>query len=321
MRRVLLALVIAAGLFAVAVRPADAATGAFDYGEALQKSMFFYQAQIAGKKPSWSQVSWRGDAAMTDGADAGLDLTGGWFDAGDHVKFGFPMAFSTTMLAWGAVEYRDSYVRSGQLTNLLNNLKFVNDYFIKAHPSANVLYGQIGAGNPDHAWWGPAGVVNGETRSQYAPPLAKMKVYCPAPPPVTPPATPPAAPPVAPATPPAAAPAPAVTPPASGVAGVTVRSPATARASFQSSCASRTARITIRGTQMRSVVLSVNGHRVRTVRVSSKTRTLRVSVPIARGRSQIVSARVSFRNGTRAKTLTNRAVRCAAAQVAPQFTG
>src|SRR6185295_17386662 len=47
MRRLLLALLIAAGLFAVAVRPASAA-GAFDYGEALQKSMFFYQAQIAG---------------------------------------------------------------------------------------------------------------------------------------------------------------------------------------------------------------------------------------------------------------------------------
>jgi hypothetical protein len=165
-----------------------------------------------------------------------------------------------------------------------------------------------------NAFWGPAGVVNGETRSQYAPPLAQQKVYCPAPPPVTPPAA-------APVTAPAAAPAPAVTPPASGVAGVTVRSPASASAAFTSSCASRTAQITIRGTQMRSVVLSVNGHRVRTVRVSSKTRTVRVRVPIARGRAQIVSARVSFRNGTRAKTLTNRAVRCAAAQVAPQFTG
>ena len=84
MRRLLLALLVAAGLFAVAVRPASAA-GAFDYGEALQKSMFFYQAQIAGKKPAWSQVSWRGDAAMNDGSDVGLDLTGGWFDAGDHV--------------------------------------------------------------------------------------------------------------------------------------------------------------------------------------------------------------------------------------------
>jgi hypothetical protein len=170
-----------------------------------------------------------------------------------------------------------------------------------------------------NAWWGPAGVVNGEKRSEYAPPLAKKKVYCPAPP-VTPPA-PPVTPPATPAAPPAAASAPAVTPPASAVAGVQVRSPATARAAFTSSCASRTARITIRGTQMRSVTLSVNGHRVRTVRVSSKTRTLRVRVPIARGRAQIVSARVSFRNGTAAKTLTSRAVRCAAAQVAPQFTG
>ncbi|WP_433306586.1 glycoside hydrolase family 9 protein [Actinoplanes sp. CA-030573] len=163
MRRLLLAtvaavLAAAAGIFAAANSPA-AAAGAFNYGEALQKSMFFYQAQIAGKKPSWSQVSWRGDAAMNDGADAGLDLTGGWFDAGDHVKFGFPMAFATTMLAWGAVEYRDAYTKSGQLTSFLNNLRVPNDYFIKAHPSANVLYGQVGKGDDDHKWWGPAEVM------------------------------------------------------------------------------------------------------------------------------------------------------------------
>jgi endoglucanase len=158
MRRILLVLaVLIAGI--AAVTHSAAAAGTYNYGEALQKSMFFYQAQIAGKKPSWSQVSWRGDAAMTDGADAGLDLTGGWFDAGDHVKFGFPMAFSTTMLAWGAVEYRDAYVSSGQLTSLLNNLRVPNDYFIKAHPAPNVLYGQVGKGDDDHKWWGPAEVM------------------------------------------------------------------------------------------------------------------------------------------------------------------
>jgi endoglucanase len=138
--------------------PASAAP-AFDYGEALQKSMFFYQAQISGRKPAWSKVSWRGDAAMADGSDVGLDLTGGWFDAGDHVKFGFPMAFSTTMLAWGAVEYRDAYAASGQLSTFLDNLRVPNDYFIKAHPSANVLYGQVGKGDDDHKWWGPAEVM------------------------------------------------------------------------------------------------------------------------------------------------------------------
>jgi hypothetical protein len=149
-----LALVVAAPR----ATPASAAP-AFNYAEALQKSLFFYEAQQAGRKPAWNRVSWRGDSALTDGADVGLDLTGGWFDAGDHVKFGFPMAFSATMLAWGAVEYRAGYVASGQLTHLLNNLRWVNDYFIKAHPAPNVLYGQVGKGDDDHRWWGPAEVL------------------------------------------------------------------------------------------------------------------------------------------------------------------
>ncbi|MEU8264539.1 glycoside hydrolase family 9 protein [Micromonospora sp. NPDC048999] len=153
---------LAVGLATAVTLPAAAPAAAaptFNYAEALQKSLFFYEAQQSGKKPAWSRVSWRGDSALTDGADVGLDLTGGWYDAGDHVKFGFPMAFSATMLAWGAVEYRDGYVSSGQLNNLLNNLRWVNDYFVKAHPSPNVLYGQIGKGDDDHKWWGPAEVL------------------------------------------------------------------------------------------------------------------------------------------------------------------
>ncbi|GAB3846467.1 hypothetical protein GCM10029963_26250 [Micromonospora andamanensis] len=136
-----------------------AAAPAFNYAEALQKSLLFYEAQQSGELPDWNRVSWRGDSALRDGSDVGLDLTGGWYDAGDHVKFGFPMAFSATMLAWGAVEYRAGYAASGQLTHLLNNLRYVNDYFVKAHPSPNVLYGQVGNGDADHKWWGPAEVM------------------------------------------------------------------------------------------------------------------------------------------------------------------
>ncbi len=151
--------------------PAHAAP-AFNYGEALQKSLWFYEAQQSGDLPAWNRVSWRGDSGLNDGKDVGLDLTGGWYDAGDHVKFGLPMAYSATMLAWGAVEYRDAYSSSGQLTHLLNNLKFVNDYFIKAHPSANVLYGQVGNGGTDHAWWGPAEAM------QMARPAYKIDASC-----------------------------------------------------------------------------------------------------------------------------------------------
>src|SRR5688500_10281625 len=113
----------------------------FNYGEALQKSLFFYEAQRSGDLPANNRVNWRGDSGMQDGADVGRDLTGGWYDAGDHVKFGLPMAASATMLAWGIVEYRSAYVSTGQLNTALDQLKWATDYFIKAHPTANELYG------------------------------------------------------------------------------------------------------------------------------------------------------------------------------------
>jgi endoglucanase len=128
----------------------------FNYGEALQKAIYFYEEQQSGFLPDFNRVSWRGDAATHDGSLAGMDLAGGFFDAGDHAKFGFPMAGATTMLAWGAIEYKDAYVQSGQLTHLLNNLRWANDYLIKAHTAPNELVGQIGTGGNDHSWWGPA---------------------------------------------------------------------------------------------------------------------------------------------------------------------
>ena len=112
-----------------------------------------------GTKPAWNRVSWRGDSALTDGADVGVDLTGGWYDAGDHVKFGFPMAFTATMLAWGAVEYRAGYVASGQLTHAAEQPALRQRLLHQGAPSANVLYGQVGKGDDDHKWWGPAEVM------------------------------------------------------------------------------------------------------------------------------------------------------------------
>ncbi|HUQ12516.1 MAG TPA: glycoside hydrolase family 9 protein [Steroidobacteraceae bacterium] len=151
--------------------PAFAQT--FNYGEALQKSLFFYEAQRSGDLPPNNRVNWRGDSGLLDGSDVGVDLTGGWYDAGDHVKFGLPMAASATMLAWGIVDYRSAYVSTGQLTTALDQLRWATDYFIKAHPSANVLYGQVGNGGQDHAWWGPAEVM------QMARPAYRITTACP----------------------------------------------------------------------------------------------------------------------------------------------
>lgn len=34
--------------------------------------------------------------------------------AGDFVKFGFTMASTTTLLAWGCLSYKDAYVAAGE---------------------------------------------------------------------------------------------------------------------------------------------------------------------------------------------------------------
>jgi hypothetical protein len=39
-----------------------------------------------------------------------VNLTGGYYDAGDNVKFGFPMAFTVTLLSWSAMEYGSDVV-------------------------------------------------------------------------------------------------------------------------------------------------------------------------------------------------------------------
>ena len=134
-------------------------TDAINYGEALQKSFLFYEAQRSGILPDDQRVVWRGDSALDDGQDVGVDLTGGYYDAGDHVKFGFPMAASMTLLSWGVIEYEEGYTQSGQLDEALEAIQWGTDYLLKAHESdeqeTQALWGQVGDGKADHAYWGP----------------------------------------------------------------------------------------------------------------------------------------------------------------------
>lgn len=158
----LIVCLLAAGF--VTAKPVKAQTN-YNYGEALQKAIIFYEFQRSGDLPDTIRSNWRGDSGLTDGADVGLDLTGGWYDAGDHVKFNLPMAYTAAMLAWSVYESEDALRQSGQLDYLLEEIKWATDYLIKCHPSANVFYYQVGNGNTDHSWWGPAEVMQMERPS------------------------------------------------------------------------------------------------------------------------------------------------------------
>jgi endoglucanase len=127
----------------------------YNYAEVLQKSMWFYEVQRSGPlNPQTNRVEWRGSSAVNDGSDAGVDLSGGWYDAGDNMKFNFPMSSSVTLLAWGGLENANGYKKCGQWGYLLSNIKWVTDYLVKCHSAPHVFYGQIGIGMTDHKWWG-----------------------------------------------------------------------------------------------------------------------------------------------------------------------
>lgn len=50
--------------------------------------------------------------------------------AGDHVKFGFPMAGFTTLLAWGVIDYQDAYASTGNLEAARDVIRYAASYFI-----------------------------------------------------------------------------------------------------------------------------------------------------------------------------------------------
>jgi endoglucanase len=129
--------------------------GYYNYGEALQKSLLFYKANRLGDLPDDYILPYRGDAAMSDGKDVGLDLTGGWADAGDGIKFTHPMSYAAAQLGWAVYEYRDGFKKSGQLDDILDEIKWATDFFIKAHPSPNLLYYMCGYEASDHSVWVP----------------------------------------------------------------------------------------------------------------------------------------------------------------------
>ena len=81
-----------------------------------------------------------------------VDLVGGYYDAGDNVKFGLPMAFTTTMLAWSVADM--GKFMGGELPHARAAVRWGADYLLKAATSTpDTLYVQVGDPNQDHRCW------------------------------------------------------------------------------------------------------------------------------------------------------------------------
>ncbi|EOA18196.1 hypothetical protein CARUB_v10006679mg [Capsella rubella] len=124
-----------------------------DYSDALRKSILFFEGQRSGRLPKQQRMAWRGDSALNDGRNLNTDLVGGYYDAGDNVKFHFPMAFTATMLAWSSIDF-GSYMSPNDFGHNLVALKWATDYLLKTVSQLpNRIFVHVGEAQPDHNCW------------------------------------------------------------------------------------------------------------------------------------------------------------------------
>ncbi|XP_022929309.1 endoglucanase 25-like [Cucurbita moschata] len=139
-----------------------------NYTLALHKALMFFNAQRSGKLPKHNNVSWRGNSCTRDGHGSSAifkDLSGGYYDAGDAIKFNFPASFAMTMLSWSVIEYSAKYEAAGELNHVKDIIKWGSDYLLKTFnhtaDSINTIAMQVGEGDTsggntspnDHYCW------------------------------------------------------------------------------------------------------------------------------------------------------------------------
>ena len=59
------------------------------------------------------------------------------------MKFGFPMAFTITTVAWSVMEFGKAYIQAELYDRVLDMIKWGTDYFMKAHPEDDLFYVQV----------------------------------------------------------------------------------------------------------------------------------------------------------------------------------
>ncbi len=180
---------------AVAAGPAQADVAEYhevdaNWAKLLQYSLHFYDANMCGTDVEGkNRLPWRGNCHVYDAkvplrpmdeqsvgtnlseafiakykdildpdGDGTVDVSGGYHDAGDHVKFGLPEAYAASAVSWGYYEFRDSYEAAEQTEHIETICRHFCDYFMRStfrDKSGKVIafcY-QVGDGAIDHSYW------------------------------------------------------------------------------------------------------------------------------------------------------------------------
>lgn len=151
-----------------------------DYKKAGWMTLRFYGGQRISLKdhsaPNWLIMDHGAGYDFDKDADGNTDLTGGWFDCGDHVLFGQTFFYSAYVVLKGYDAFPEGYDdyysynysgyqaagdfswegKKGQpngIPDVLDEVKAACEFMIKATPNGNTFYSQKGDGNADHKNW------------------------------------------------------------------------------------------------------------------------------------------------------------------------
>lgn len=143
----------------------------YNYAKLLQYSLYFYDANMCGSDVGEkSLLSWRDNChtfdkttyTRSDGSSVQVNLNGGFHDAGDHVKFGLPGAYSAFVLGMSYDTDKAAYDASKQSGHLEAITTHFADYFVNctvlnaAGTKVEAFCCQVGQGGEgyDHGYWG-----------------------------------------------------------------------------------------------------------------------------------------------------------------------
>lgn len=160
---------------------AFAALSTDDYTEAAWMMTRFYGAQRSGEGPNWILDGTNHPTSFTKDSYNGTNVSGGWFDCGDHVMFGQSQGWSAYVLALGFAEFttgfydlytgdytdykesKDYTMKGGKpnkVRDLLEELRYEADFWAKAAISENAFVVVKGNADQDHNKWVTAGMMS-----------------------------------------------------------------------------------------------------------------------------------------------------------------
>ena len=140
----------------------------FNYAKLLQQSLYFYDAIMCGKLEDDCALSWRGNCHTYDSnvtytsgdVTYSVDVSGGFHDAGDHVKFGLPQGYAASVLGMSYYQFKDAFDSLEQDAHLKTITDYFCDYFKRctvykqgSNDEVIAFCYQVGDGGTDHALW------------------------------------------------------------------------------------------------------------------------------------------------------------------------